>query len=230
MFQIDLIRHGRTKGNEEHRYVGITDEGLSPAGRQELFKIREHLNNEKPEIIFRSPLRRCRESADILFPGIPQIVIPEFRETDFGAFEYHTYEELKDNAAYRAWIASGGQTGCPGGESAGQVKERIQIGWEILCQAIEEIMSDDDRDAMMYREEDGNGSDDGTLLHGVLLAHGGTIMELLSLYGEPKKDYYDWQVSCGHGYRCLWDDKTKRLLVQDMWPPACEREEGKQKL
>lgn len=29
MFQIDLIRHGRTKGNEERRYVGRTDEGLS---------------------------------------------------------------------------------------------------------------------------------------------------------------------------------------------------------
>lgn len=244
MFQIDLIRHGRTKGNEEHRYVGITDEGLSPAGRQEVFKIREHLNNENherresdlrdekqvcdgnvlhvsgacqnafSEIIFRSPLRRCRESADILFPGIPQTVISEFRETDFGAFEYHTYEELKDNAAYRAWIASGGQTGCPGGESAGQVKERIQIGWEILCQAIEEIMSDDD----------------GAVPSCALLAHGGTIMELLSLYGEPKKAYYDWQVSCGHGYRCLWDNKTKRLLVQDVWPPASERKEEKQKL
>lgn len=40
MFQIDLIRHGRTKGNEERRYVGRTDEGLSPAGRLELCKIR----------------------------------------------------------------------------------------------------------------------------------------------------------------------------------------------
>ena len=236
--------------------MGITDEGLSPAGRQELFKIREHLNNEKPEIIFRSPLCRCRESADILFPGIPQIVIPEFTETDFGAFEYHTYEELKDNAAYRAWIASGGQTGCPGGESAGQVKERIQAGWEILCRKMKRNMTNGmatiagettsnivdgkaeleygaveaDRAAKIYCEKGSNGSDDGALLHGVLLAHGGTIMELLSLYGEPKKNYYDWQVSCGHGYRCLWEDKTKRLLVQEVWPPASERKEEKQKL
>ena len=44
MFQIDLIRHGRTKGNEERRYVGRTDEGLSPAGRLELCKIREYLD------------------------------------------------------------------------------------------------------------------------------------------------------------------------------------------
>ena len=126
MFQIDLIRHGRTKGNEERRYVGRTDEGLSPAGRLELCKIQEYLDgaersgdnldsekracsgndpdgkkwecsgsdldsekhecsragryrrstrqNALPDVVFQSPLRRCQESADILFPGIPQLI------------------------------------------------------------------------------------------------------------------------------------------------------------
>ena len=194
MFQIDLIRHGRTKGNEERRYVGRTDEGLSPAGRLELCKIREYLDgaersgdnldsekracsgndpdgkkwecsgsdldsekhecsragryrrstrqNALPDVVFQSPLRRCQESADILFPGIPQLIIPEFRETDFGDFEYHTYEELKDDTAYRAWIASGGQTGCPGGESTDQVKTRIQAGWGILCRKMKKSLFD----------------------------------------------------------------------------------------
>ena len=212
MFRIDLIRHGHTKGNEEHRYVGITDEGLSPAGRQELYKIRECAGAKAlPQIVFRSPLRRCGESADILFPGMPQIVIPQTRETDFGAFEYHTYEELKEDAAYRDWIAGSGQTGCPGGESAAQVKARIRIGWEILCQEMER-----------------KHHKDCAIPACILLAHGGTIMELLSLYGEPKKGYYDWQVSCGHGYRCLWDERKKRLLVQDAWPPVCKEKEEKQ--
>lgn len=316
MFQIDLIRHGRTKGNEERRYVGRTDEGLSPAGRLELCKIREYLDgaerggdnldsekracsgndpdgkkwecsgsdldsekhecsrggryrrstrqNALPDVVFQSPLRRCQESADILFPGIPQLIIPEFRETDFGDFEYHTYEELKDDTAYRAWIASGGRTGCPGGESTDQVKTRIQAGWGILCRKMKRRMTkyhmtDDmkamcrevaqntesgkvksgydiadsvmpDRDTRIYRGEGGNGSDGGALHSCVLLAHGGTIMELLSRYGEPKKDYYDWQTACGHGYRCLWDDRTKRLLVQGVWPPTGERKEEKQHL
>lgn len=283
MFQIDLIRHGRTKGNEERRYVGRTDKGLSPAGRLELCKIREYLDgaersgdnldsekractrqNALPDVVFQSPLRRCQESADILFPGIPQLIIPEFRETDFGDFEYHTYEELKDDTAYRAWIASGGQTGCPGGESTDQVKTRIQAGWGILCRKMKRKMTkyhmtDDmkamcrevaqntesgkvksgydiadsvmpDRDTRIYRGEGGNGSDGGALHSCVLLAHGGTIMELLSRYGEPKKDYYDWQTACGHGYRCLWDDRTKRLLVQGVWPPTGERKEEKQHL
>ena len=37
--EIYLVRHGKTKGNEEHRYVGRTDEALSEAGiREKNFK------------------------------------------------------------------------------------------------------------------------------------------------------------------------------------------------
>ena len=31
-----LIRHGMTPGNEEHRYIGRTDEPLSQKGREQL--------------------------------------------------------------------------------------------------------------------------------------------------------------------------------------------------
>ncbi|MFR0667752.1 MAG: histidine phosphatase family protein [Faecalimonas umbilicata] len=31
--RIDLVRHGMTRGNEERRYIGITDEPLSERGR-----------------------------------------------------------------------------------------------------------------------------------------------------------------------------------------------------
>ena len=39
--KIDLIllRHGMTKGNEEHRYIGRTDEELSEKG---ILQLREH--------------------------------------------------------------------------------------------------------------------------------------------------------------------------------------------
>ena len=34
LMRIDLIRHGMTRGNEERRYIGITDEPLSERGRK----------------------------------------------------------------------------------------------------------------------------------------------------------------------------------------------------
>ena len=37
-----LLRHGKTKGNEEHRYIGRTEEGLSELGKKELLRKKEH--------------------------------------------------------------------------------------------------------------------------------------------------------------------------------------------
>ena len=39
---IYLIRHGKTKENEEKRYVGITDTPLSDTGREKIAKNKEN--------------------------------------------------------------------------------------------------------------------------------------------------------------------------------------------
>ena len=36
MKYIYLIRHGKTPGNEEKKYIGVTDESLSDIGRKEI--------------------------------------------------------------------------------------------------------------------------------------------------------------------------------------------------
>ena len=45
-----LLRHGKTKGNEEHRYIGRTEEGLSELGKKELLRKKEHWEKKKDEI------------------------------------------------------------------------------------------------------------------------------------------------------------------------------------
>ncbi len=44
---------------------------------------------EYPEadLVFVSPMRRCLETAEVLYPGQEPVVIEEFRECDFGLFE-----------------------------------------------------------------------------------------------------------------------------------------------
>ena len=61
---IFLIRHGATPGNLEGRYIGRTDESLSETGRDEI------LQHEYPsvDIVFSSPMRRCRETASLIYP------------------------------------------------------------------------------------------------------------------------------------------------------------------
>lgn len=50
--------------------------------------------------------------------------LPGLREMNFGDFEMKSYQELKDTAAYQAWITDVEHNVCPNGESAPQVLER----------------------------------------------------------------------------------------------------------
>ena len=94
-----LIRHGLTEGNLQKRYVGCrTDEPLCPEG------IRQLKQHPYPAVqrVYTSPMRRCLETAAVLYPGLSPQIIPDFRECDFGAFEYRNYAELNGLEDYQA--------------------------------------------------------------------------------------------------------------------------------
>ena len=62
-----LIRHGKTAGNLAGRYIGCrTDEPLCPEGIAQLRMGRY----PAVERVFASPLRRCRETARLLYPAM----------------------------------------------------------------------------------------------------------------------------------------------------------------
>lgn len=100
MAYLYLIRHGKTKGNLEKRYVGRTDEPLCKAGIREMNERRSILLRSfseegavicLPGKIYVSPMLRCRQTAKLLFPDAKQEVVADFCEMDFGAFEYKNY-------------------------------------------------------------------------------------------------------------------------------------------
>ena len=97
MIKIAMIRHGKTYGNTLGRYIGVTDEPLCEEGKKEL----EQRTMDTVELLFVSPLKRCLETADILYPYAKQVKIPEFAECNFGEFENKNYQELKDNPKYQ---------------------------------------------------------------------------------------------------------------------------------
>ena len=171
-----LIRHGQTQGNREHRYIGSTDQPLCPQGREALAGLRAPAADK----VYASPLRRCRETAALLYPGQEAEIVPDLRETDFGVFEGHTYEELKDDPAYQAWLDSAGAAPPPGGEGKEQVRRRVVAAFLAL--------------AARHGPED----------RAALVVHGGTIMTLLEALG-PVGEFYAWQAPNGGGYRCCWE-------------------------
>ena len=98
--QILWIRHGKTLGNVQRRYVGRTDEGLTDEAKlclqkkqvlmQDLCVQTEggrnpgkwyHAGAFVPDYVYSSPMMRCRETAEILFPGQVLCVQEGLQET-----------------------------------------------------------------------------------------------------------------------------------------------------
>lgn len=176
-----LFRHGQTKGNKEHRYVGITDEGLLTESIEQLKQKVRTKGIPEVDRIYVSPRKRCLETAKLLYPSAFKdaryCIVEELDECDFGIFEYRNYEELKGNPDYQLFIDSMGKSGFPDGETMEAFQERCLRG-------LEKVFADL------------NGGEKAI----ALIVHGGTIMSILDRYSMPHKDYYEWQVGNGCGY------------------------------
>ena len=101
-----FIRHGETESNLKHRYLGKTDEELSQVG---IFKLNEQKKaGIYPQVdrLYTSPMKRCIQTADIIYPGIKKCVIREWEEIDFGVFEGKDYKQLSHTKEYQEWIDS----------------------------------------------------------------------------------------------------------------------------
>ena len=83
--KITWIRHGMTRANGEHRYLGKTDEPLSEKGIRFLQEKKKKSFFNAPEFLYASPMKRCVQTAEILFRRKP-VLIPEWKEMAPGHF------------------------------------------------------------------------------------------------------------------------------------------------
>jgi len=166
---IYLIRHGKTEANEKHLYCGSTDLPLSGAGKEELRSVHYDIKNVR---FLTSGMKRTNETLRILFGDVPCEVDPRFREVDFGIFEMHSYEELKDTPEYQTWLTGDNDANIPPqGESGVQMKARV-------LNAFSEIKDD-----------------------ACIITHGGCIAAIMEhLYPNEGKNRYEWQPKNGCGW------------------------------
>ncbi len=197
--KITWIRHGMTRANEEHRYLGKTDEPLSEKGIRFLQEKKKKSFFNAPEFLYASPMKRCVQTAEILFRRKP-VLIPEWKEMDFGQFEGKNYEELKDNPDYQKWIDSNGTLPFPGGEPREQFIRRSMEGFDWM---MSDILIKSEKNTGIQNDTDTRylKSNRGTEIPVVTVVHGGTIMAVLSsLTGG---EYFDFQVKNGEGYETV---------------------------
>lgn len=176
-YKIHFIRHGLTEANMDGRYIGRTDIPLSAVGTAELESIKSEGFLPNVGLVFTSPLLRCVESCEILYPGNTPHVINEWEEYNFGDFEGKTAFELEKIPEYSEWT-SGRITAPPNGENGYDFTKRLCLGLNI---AVRKMMELDVREA-------------------AAVLHGGVIMSLLAATALPRRQMVEWTSSAGCGY------------------------------
>lgn len=203
-YTIYLFRHGLTKGNLNAQYIGHTDLPLTTDSISSLKSIKAHKHYPEVDAVFSSPLKRCIDSAKIMFPKNNTLVIDDFIEYNFGEFEGLTAEELKDNEDFKNWLHGDIYAAAPYGESNAQFSHRI-------CAAFEKVV-------------------DGCVKTGTnniaIVGHAGVLMTILACYGLPEAPMAHWQMDAGYGYKLrltpsLWM-QARKIEVIDTSPVSLE--------
>lgn len=211
-YTIHFIRHGMTEGNLLGQYVGSTDLPLAEKGIAQLEEQKERSPYPTAQVYYCSPLERCIQTLHILYPEAQPIVVEDLRECDFGDWEGKTAEQLAaEDENFALWMESGQAVTPPNGEGGGAFMQRVCAAFEIMVEG-------------MMRS--------GTT-SAVVVAHGGTIMSILSAYGLPRANFYDWMTDNGCGYSIritpgLW----MRSMVAEVYatiPEKAAPEEDSQK-
>lgn len=195
MIKIALIRHSKTKGNLEKRYIGSTDEVLCREGI-DLIKSKSF---PLAKAVYCSPLARCVETSKLIYNDIEPIIYKDLRECNFGLFENKNYKDLEGNIHYQNWIDSKGTLSFPKGESPEEFKNRC-------VHEFNEIIND------IFQKN---------VESSALIVHGGTIMAILDEYSSPHKDFYHWQVNNCEGFiieinKNLWKKGDKKVTVMEL--------------
>jgi alpha-ribazole phosphatase len=177
-YLIHFIRHGDISDTLKGKYIGTTDVPLSEEGRLNLAEYDSRYIYPGTQVVFTSPLKRCTETAKILYPHQNPLVIDQLSECCFGEWENKSADELKDDPDFEKWLAGQSDVKPPRGESGADFTRRVCLIFE---QIVEGLMKTGNTEA-------------------VVITHGGVIMTLLSVYGIPRAKPFEWVMDNGFGY------------------------------
>lgn len=176
-YKIHLLRHGATEANQDGRYIGRTDLPLSPEGLAQLLALKEKYEYPGAVRFFTSPLTRCRQTLQVLYPHCEPTVVDGLAECDFGAFENKSLRELKGDERFLQWM-EGATTAIPDGECAEDFRARV-------CKAFEDIVNE-----LIFAGE----------TEAVICTHGGVITMLMQIYALPHLDPKECLAAAGQGF------------------------------
>ena len=179
MGRLILIRHAEAIG--QGYYLGRrSDPPLSGSGREQAAVLALSLRENEPGCVnggtelFVSPLQRTLETAELLFPGVRPVEVPELMEMDFGDWDGLSWREISscDAAGYGKWLGDPVLNSPPGGETLGEFNKRVADGFaDVLTQAKSDCSC--------------------------LVLHGGVIRSILcSILRMPAEKHWSFRIDC----------------------------------
>lgn len=187
---IVLIRHFQTPGNLVGNYIGVTDEDLIPINKELNKSIYPKVNK-----LYVSPLKRCVQTAELIYPGQAIRVKENLKECNFGRFENKNFQDLSVDESYQKWVDCGGKMKFPEGEDPEEFKSRCS---EAFLECMNECLEENETSV-------------------ALVVHGGTIMSIMEAFDTDGKGFYEYQVKNGNGYVLRlneeqWKNGDRKLL------------------
>ena len=189
--KIMMLRHGITQGNKNKWFYGGLDLPLIEEGKEALVKLRD--SGAYPKVpenakFITTGMTRTEETLEILFGSHPHDIIADLREMEFGECEGKSFDELKDEPAFRSWTYDEtGTVSFPGGESRNEFTGRVSRGLKTLLES--------------HREKEKEATHTGKEAFSVLICHGGVIASLMyELFPRERSDMWQWMTEPGGGY------------------------------
>lgn len=171
-YKLHLLRHGMTQGNLEGRYVGRTDVDLCPQGIDEIKEALSHYEYPYVDQVYCSPLKRARQTADLLYPHTPLTVVDGLMELSLGDFEGQLISELAGTKEFAAWLKDAANNPPPNAlETTQEFHTRIYT-------ALHAIFMD------MTQNK---------YIEAAVICHGGVISGLLTQFGLPRAPQTQWR-------------------------------------
>ena len=128
--QLWLIRHGETEWSASGKHTSRTDVALTEKGIERAAELGSFLAGTPFCAVFRSPMRRARETCELAGFGPSAVVEDDLREWDYGVYEGRTTREIQQEIpGWSVWTHA-----IEGGESLEQVGARAD---RVIAAALE---------------------------------------------------------------------------------------------
>ena len=177
--RVHLLRHGLTQGNLDGLYIGHTDMPLCDAGKKQLEEMKQLYRYPETQYVFSSPLQRCLQTSEILFPSVKPMVIDALTEYDFGEYEGKSAAELHEKSPlFDSWLRGEPGVKPPFGESNEDFSRRVCTAFSRIVEGLLKTGTDD----------------------AYIITHGGVLMAILANFGLPEAEPTDWLMPSGCGY------------------------------